>query len=462
MLKVFSHYFPSHTLQQVIFDAILLFVAVLLVASLQVHGAEAEWGLLAPSALLFACLMILLNSVTGLYRHSAQGTSTRETAVRVGFSVLISVPVAFGVFQILPWGELASEAIQISAVLVLGMILVMRGVVNRRSATSMFRPRVLIMGTGSDAAAVAYSLTHPVQRGVEIVGFCPGSGEEENEVDAHRVLKRPANLVDMVREYRVNEIIVAVRQRRGGVLPIRELLDCKLNGVRVLDVSSFFERTQGQIRLDSLRASWLIYGDGFRQGWARTFVKRCFDLVASLILLLLALPVMLLTALLILFEDGAPVFYRQERVGLGGRVFRVIKFRSMRHDAEKDGTPRWASANDDRTTRVGRLIRKLRIDELPQLFNVLVGDMSLVGPRPERPYFVDQLAQEIPFYSVRHCVKPGVTGWAQVRYQYGSSVDDAIQKLQYDLYYVKNHTLILDILILFETVRVVLTGEGAN
>jgi sugar transferase (PEP-CTERM system associated) len=211
-----------------------------------------------------------------------------------------------------------------------------------------------------------------------------------------------------------------------------------------------------------LRASWLIYGDGFRQGWLRTTIKRSFDLISSVLLLVLALPVMVLTALLILIEDGPPIFYRQERVGRGGRVFEVIKFRSMRRDAEKDGRPRWASSNDDRVTRVGRVIRKLRIDELPQLFNVLVGEMSLVGPRPERPYFVDQLTQDVPFYSVRHCVKPGVTGWAQVRYQYGSSVHDSVEKLQYDLYYVKNHTLILDVLVLFETVRVVLTGEGAQ
>jgi sugar transferase (PEP-CTERM system associated) len=462
MLKVFSHYFPSHTLQQVIFDASLLFFAVLLVAGLQVHGSETQWRLVIPSALLFAIVMILLNSVMGLYRLSGGGVSGRSTAIRIVFSVLISIPVAFGVFRVLPWGHFASEAIQISVVMLLGLILIMRGFVNRRNATSVFRPRVLIIGTGADAAAVAYSLTHPVQRGVEIVGFCPTSGEDAPEVDQRKVLKPSGRLLDTIREHRINEIIVAVRQRRGGVLPIRELLDCKLIGVRVLDLSSFFERTQGQIRVDSLRASWLIYGDGFRQGWARTFVKRCFDLVVSAILLVLALPVMILTGLLILIEDGAPIFYRQERVGLGGRVFRVIKFRSMRRDAEKDGTPRWASSNDDRTTRVGRVIRKLRIDELPQLFNVFTGDMSLVGPRPERPFFVDQLSQEIPFYSVRHCVKPGVTGWAQVRYQYGSSVDDAIQKLQYDLYYVKNHTLVLDILVLFETVRVVLTGEGAN
>jgi exopolysaccharide biosynthesis polyprenyl glycosylphosphotransferase len=191
-------------------------------------------------------------------------------------------------------------------------------------------------------------------------------------------------------------------------------------------------------------------------------VKRAFDIVSALTLLTLAAPVMLFTTIAIIFETGFPVLYRQERVGQGGRVFKVIKFRSMRMDAEPDGKPRWASANDDRVTRVGRIIRKLRIDELPQLFNVLKGDMSMVGPRPERPYFVDQLSRQIRFYAARHSVKPGITGWAQVRYQYGATVDDAVQKLQYDLYYVKNHTLFLDVVVLFETVGVVLSGEGAH
>jgi len=229
-----------------------------------------------------------------------------------------------------------------------------------------------------------------------------------------------------------------------------------------MDLSSHFEQMCGQIRLDSLRAGWLIFGDGFRQGFLRTMNKRIFDCIAASILLLMASPVMLLTALLIVLEDGYQVFYRQERVGLNGNWFNVLKFRSMRSDAESDGKPRWASANDSRVTRVGRFIRKFRIDEFPQLFCVLKGDMSLVGPRPERPFFVEQLTEEIPFYAVRHSVKPGVTGWAQVRYAYGASVDDAIQKLQYDLYYVKNHNLILDLVILFETVSVVLSGRGAQ
>ena len=255
---------------------------------------------------------------------------------------------------------------------------------------------------------------------------------------------------------RSDEIIVAVRERRGGVLPLRELLDCKLMGVRVLDLSSYYERAVGQLRLDSLACEladlrrWLparIHAH-FHQAVVR------HSRVARL-LLLLAAPVMLGAAVVIALESGFPILYRQERVGQGGRLFNVIKFRSMRRDAESDGKPRWAASNDDRVTRSGRIIRKLRIDELPQLINVLRGDMSLVGPRPERPYFVDQLAREIPYYAVRHSVKPGITGWAQVRYHYSASLEDSVQKLQYDLYYVKNHTLFLDVVILFETVGVV-------
>jgi sugar transferase (PEP-CTERM system associated) len=276
------------------------------------------------------------------------------------------------------------------------------------------------------------------------------------------IISSKKSLTDTAINLKVEEIVVAVTERRGGAMPLRELLDCKLQGIKVLDLASHFEQTLGQIRLESLYAGWLIFGDGFSQGSARTIVKRIFDIACATILILLSLPVMLIAALAIVIENGFPVFYRQERVGLNGRLFNVIKFRSMRRDAEKDGKPVWAKAQDNRVTKVGRIIRKLRVDELPQLFSVLTGDMSLVGPRPERPFFVDQLTKEIPFYAVRHSVKPGVTGWAQVRYHYGATVEDSAEKLQYDLYYVKNHSLFLDILVLFETVGVVLTGKGAQ
>ncbi|MCR5866259.1 TIGR03013 family XrtA/PEP-CTERM system glycosyltransferase [Aquincola sp. J276] len=260
----------------------------------------------------------------------------------------------------------------------------------------------------------------------------------------------------------MSEIVVAVTERRGGNMPLRDLLDCKIKGIRVSDISTHFEKTLGKLRLDYVNAGWLIFGDGFDQGFFRTAVKRLFDILSAAVLLVVSAPVMLVTMLLIRMESPGPVFYRQQRVGLNGESFDVVKFRSMRNDAEKDGKPRWATAADDRITKVGRVIRKLRIDELPQLFNVLKGEMSIVGPRPERPFFVEKLTQEIPYYAVRHSIKPGVTGWAQVRYHYGATVEDSQEKLQFDLYYVKNHTLFLDLLILFETVAVVLTGKGAR
>jgi sugar transferase (PEP-CTERM system associated) len=285
-------------------------------------------------------------------------------------------------------------------------------------------------------------------------------GERESGAAARRI--NHDQLLRTVRDLKVSEIVIAVRERRGGVLPLRQLLDCKLDGVRVMDLASFYEREKGLLKIDNVRASWLIFGQGFDQGATRDVVKRLFDIVVSLALLMAALPILLVTMIAIVVESGWPVFYRQERVGQGGKPFQIIKLRSMRQDAEKDGKPRWAGANDDRVTRVGRFIRMTRIDELPQLYNVLRGDMSFVGPRPERPYFVGQLIDEIPYYDVRHSVKPGVTGWSQVRYPYGASVEDALAKLQYDLYYVKNHSLFLDLLILAETAQVVLLGKGAR
>jgi exopolysaccharide biosynthesis polyprenyl glycosylphosphotransferase len=222
------------------------------------------------------------------------------------------------------------------------------------------------------------------------------------------------------------------------------------------------ERVTGTVPVEALKSSWLIYNRGFAQGLGRRTVKRAFDLAAATGLLILSAPVMLMTALAIFIESGRPIIFRQERVGFRGRTFTLLKFRSMRTDAEKDGVPKWASIGDARITAVGRLIRRLRIDELPQLFNVLRGEMSLVGPRPERPYFVADLTKQVPFYATRHTVKPGVTGWAQVRYQYGASVEDTIRKLEFDLYYVKNHSLSLDLAILFRSVRVVLVGAGAR
>jgi sugar transferase (PEP-CTERM system associated) len=319
---------------------------------------------------------------------------------------------------------------------------------------------VLIVGTGEEALAVGQAVE--ASPGYTLLGYYPSSAQDPCRVPRRKLVSNESSLETWVREYGIKEIIVAVREKRGGKLPLPQLLSCRLRGVKVLDLPHFFERTTGQVPVDSLKASWLIFGEGFRQDWARNAVKRAFDVIASLLLLVPGLPVMLMTAILIRLESAGPALFRQERVGLGGRSFMLLKFRSMRQDAEHDGRPRWASATDPRITRVGRFIRRTRIDELPQVFNVLKGEMSFVGPRPERPYFVAQLTQQIPFYGARHTIKPGITGWAQVRFSYGASLEDAVQKLQFDLYYVKNHTFLLDLVILVVTVRVVLLGEGAR
>lgn len=461
MIKVFSHWLHWRTIFQVALDFLFPVVCVLLAMFWVGRGGEIDAQTVVLYAVIFALTMVLLNALLGLYQLGGGSRQAARVRARAVLSLYLAVPLAYAVFHVLSIAEVNRELLLLSGLAALFGTLAHRVyMANSRSGTMLVH-RVLIFGAGTEAESVA-AVLRKSDPDIQIVGFYPSPTDTEICLPAQLVLSREMSLSDTAHSLRVNEIIIAVRERRGGILPLRELLDCKLAGIKVLDLASYFERALGQIRLDSLRVGWLIFGEGFRQGWARTTMKRLFDIVAASVLLVLAMPVMLVTALLIVLEDGFPVFYRQERVGLNGRLFNVIKFRSMRTDAERDGKPRWATANDDRVTRVGRIIRKLRIDELPQLYSVLTGDMSLVGPRPERPYFVDQLTRDIPFYAVRHSVKPGVTGWAQVRYHYGASVDDSVQKLQYDLYYVKNHTLFLDIVVLFETVGVVLTGKGAQ
>jgi sugar transferase (PEP-CTERM system associated) len=327
---------------------------------------------------------------------------------------------------------------------------------------SIFKRRVLVYGVGQRTAAISSLRRRSDRRGFEIVGFVQPDGESVT-VPVDRVLEASAGILDLCSRFDVHEIVVAMEDRRRG-FPILGLLECRLAGLDVTELLTFLERETGRVRIDVLNPSWMIFGDGFRRDTLRLFSSRTLDLVASALLVTLSLPIMLLTMLAIKLEDGwrAPIFYGQARVGLGGQTFIVLKFRSMRTDAERDGQAQWAQKSDPRVTRVGAVIRKLRIDELPQILNVLAGHMSFVGPRPERPQFVAELAQKIPYYVQRHCVKPGITGWAQLCYPYGSSEQDALEKLQYDLYYIKNNTLLFDLAILVQTAEVVFMGKGAR
>jgi len=469
MFRVFQHRSSGTQFLELFADGLLCFIAVMLSAATvnETHAslsALAQW--VTPSLLIiaaaFSLLMALLYSFVGLYRH--RNLAIVSLFLRVGFAFLVGGYLTYLATKYIRYDGYASRLIAYALLYLLAGLALYRGLAwGWRQAVGT--RRVLIVGTGPDAQQVWSDMQVGDQwQGYQVVGFVPTA--ESGMIDAAgngvKVFDRCRQLTDLVREHRVNEIIVAVREQRGGGVPMDQLLDCRIKGVPILDFAGFYERTKAEVPVDSLKASWLVYGDGFVQGSARALTKRAFDVVSSATLLFLAAPVMLLTALAIRLDSRGPIIYSQERVGLGGATFMCLKFRSMRTDAEKDGVARWASKNDSRITRVGAFIRKTRIDELPQLISVLRGEMSMVGPRPERPTFVSQLRDAIPFYDLRHTVKPGLTGWAQVRFSYGASLDDARRKHQFDLYYVKNNSLVLDLLVLIETVSVVLFREGAH
>ncbi|HTP46791.1 MAG TPA: TIGR03013 family XrtA/PEP-CTERM system glycosyltransferase [Casimicrobiaceae bacterium] len=417
-------------------------------------------GFLAATALGFALLMVALNAVFGLYRRRPP-LSFGEYIARQSVALAIGLPIAYLLLDNVPGGSVFQRAFLPTVAVALGGLLAVRQIWKMTIGRTLAPHRVLVLGTGPEALAVETSLGAGRHSDVELVGFYPLEKIATRSVSAGRIVSSHLSLEDTVQHFHVDEIIVAVREQRGGVLPLRALLECRLNGIVVSDLVRFYERVHGRLLVDSLKASWLIYEDGFRQSRLRALLKRAFDIAVVVALLPIAAPVMAAMAFLISLE-GMPIIYRQERVGLRGKTFTLLKFRSMARDAEKDGQAAWARVNDNRVTPVGRLMRRTRIDELPQLVNVLKGDMSFIGPRPERPPFVATLTSRVPFYAVRHSVKPGLTGWAQVRYTYGGNIEESVRKLEYDLYYVKNNSLSLDLLILFKTIRVVLLGEGAR
>jgi sugar transferase (PEP-CTERM system associated) len=425
--------------------------------------ADAARGPLLLRALLFSAVMTTSLLAFGLY-------SIRQRAQLLGMLLRLGMALVAGVIAVRLSFLLVPDRFMDGGVVTLGLIGGVIGTGISRLGFSflvdeeVFKRRVLVYGGGSAARTLTKLRRRADRRGFALIGFmCP---EGEHDIAARdRVAARPnESLPELCTRLGVAEIVIAMDDRRRA-FPMQALLDCRLAGIAVTELPTFLERETGRMPLDLLNPTWVIFAaGGFRRHGLRRLTSRAFDVVASVLVLLVALPAILLTALAIRLEDGwrAPVLYRQERVGLGGRTFQVLKFRSMHVDAERDGRAQWAQTGDSRVTRVGAVIRKLRFDELPQVINVLRGDMGMVGPRPERPEFVAQLARSIPYYELRNCVRPGITGWAQLCFPYGSSHQDAVEKLRYDLYYLKHNSLLFDAAILLQTAEVVFLGKGAR
>ena len=457
-MQVFNRYISRRHLTFFIGECLLIFGSMVLVALAFTPSDEVSDALWKGGIVTLLSLLCLYYN--DLYDLTAVRTG-RELFVRLLRAVGVTLIFTALLYRMLPSLVLANGAFLPAAGLFLFGILAWRLAWNQVATLQGFTERMLIVGTELSAQMLARQILRQRDFPYQIVGFIDDDPARIGQsVVNPSIVGTPADIERLVASQGISRIVVAVSDRRGR-LPIEPLLRAKLQGVHVEDVDTVYERLTGKLLVEDLRPSALIFSDGFRASrWTRR-TKRVLDIVFALIGGLIGAPLMALTAIAVWLESGSPVIYRQERVGESGRAFTLFKFRSMRRNAEQ-GTPIWATTEDARVTPVGRFIRMTRLDELPQLWNVFRGDMSFVGPRPERPFFVAQLSQQMPFYLQRHAVKPGLTGWAQVKYRYGASVEDALEKLRYDLYYVKHLSLFFDISILVDTVKVVLFAKGAR
>ncbi len=462
--KLSRYYVPTEFVVVAVIEFLVLMFSLYLALELRFWdgGWRTDFGDFAPKALVYAIVMQLSLLAFGLYQRQT-GRFINMLVLRIASGLLLGL-IPLGVsFYFLPSFFLGRSVLLLAVIFSFFFISVVRLFFRKVVKEQSMWTRVLVLGAGEKAGLIREAVNTGEIRGLNIVACIPLPGDKDaSDKVVVKSLDKP--LVKYVEELDIDEIVIAVDDRRSRGFPAKELIDCKMSGVNILDLVTFFERRAGKIRLDMLNPSWLYLSEGFQMGALRRLGKRVFDIVVVLLLAPVALPFAVMVSLAIFIESGGRggVLYSQIRVKQDGQLFKIYKFRSMVTDAEKDGVPQWASKNDSRITRVGRVIRKGRLDELPQLYNVLNGDMSFVGPRPERPEFVAKLAKAVPYYEERHRVKPGLTGWAQVCYSYGDTVGDSIEKLQYDLYYVKNYSLLLDMLILLQTAEVVMLGKGAQ
>jgi sugar transferase (PEP-CTERM system associated) len=458
VVRLFNVYYPVRTLVLVCVETLIVLLSFAVAAWIRL-GADSllvlrtEDGIvkiLAIAALSFVCFYYF-----DLY-DPQRLPSSGETYFRVltVIGILSLFLGALGYF--IPDFLLSNDIILFGVTILTVSVLAWRGVYIWLIRQPFLRERVYVLGAGERAERLVEALRARIDLGLDVVGWAGaiGNGSLNREQMA-------SQLVALKEKGAVDHVIVAMSDRRG-TMPVRELLDLRLSGIKVDDATALLEKVSGKIEIHELQPSWLIFSDGFRQNALFMALRRLMSIAISVVCLLATLPLIPVVALAIWLTSEGPILYRQKRVGRNGHIFTCYKFRTMRQDAEADTGATWALDDDPRITRVGRMLRYLRLDEIPQIWNVLKGDMGFVGPRPERPEFVEKLIEQIPYYNLRHIIRPGITGWAQVRYKYGNTLEDARQKLQYDLFYIKNISLGLDFWIMLQTVKVILLGRGAQ
>ncbi|WP_020398779.1 TIGR03013 family XrtA/PEP-CTERM system glycosyltransferase [Kordiimonas gwangyangensis] len=465
MVRIFRHYVSPVKLTLALADIALVFSCVIVAEFARYAYVGLPWTLAAGFEAWIAKLLVPLSCVSamlgiGAY-HADAIQDFRIFVIRLAVSLVAAGMFLSAVLYFLPmlplWRSILVLSLLISAV----VLFISHGLFQLFGSNSLIGRRVLVLGAGKLAAELQQYTAQAREAGLNIVDIVMLPGETKPLT--HAIILDDIETLDKFAMERDIEMIILANEDEATSLPLEPLIACKLAGIEIKDRLSFYEQVRGYVELTSVRSEWIIFSDGFRGGTGiERIAKRLLDIAVSMLLLLITLPVMLVVAVLVKVTSRGPVFYRQERVGMHGQTFKLLKFRSMRQDAEAMGAPQWAQKNDPRVTPVGAFLRKTRLDEIPQVINVLSGSMSFVGPRPERPFFVDQLSAEVPFYRERHCVKPGITGWAQIQYPYGASVEDARRKLEYDLYYIKNYSLFLDLLIILQTMRVILFPSGAR
>jgi sugar transferase (PEP-CTERM system associated) len=457
VIRLFNVYYPVRTLILLVGEALIVGTSLLL--GVMYANWEDSYLVLVYEHGYLKIIALTLLVLLGSHWFDLYDTSRLTTRGELYFRLLM-VPgllafVLAAVAYFRPEYELGYGATEVGLLILTAALFGWRMGFTWLLQLPILIERVYVLGTGEQAQRLVLGLRKNPEIGVEVAGW---TGKMEGAVTRESVA---AHLKEVVHKQKVHRVIVAMPDRRGKI-PMRDLLDLRMEGVKIEEATSWLEKISGKIEVEHLYPSWIVFGDGFRRSGAFKFSRRVFSVVISFTGLILSLPVMPLIVLAIKLDSKGPVFYTQPRVGKMGKIFNVVKFRTMRKDAEASGGPQWAGDNDPRVTRVGKLLRISRLDEIPQLWCVLKGDMAFVGPRPERPEFVEGILKDIPFYGVRHMIRPGLTGWAQVKYKYGSTVDDAREKLQYDLFYMKNASIGLDLMIMFLTIKTVIWGKGAQ